>query len=290
MKKVSMVLLAILFSASMASAESFEVKAFNWGTIANGGKSKVEAYTRTFTDAKDPTFTANRLNKDVSANIINTRVIGADATMLVKVDIDCVDCADKFYDQVDVQADNKGDIFSKTDTFSTVGMVEENTIGNVAIGSNAGGLYTNTRVNAPSNTDPVRDATFNILSTNHGFDNNGDRTIVEATAITFTTYERLGPGTANEADYEGEGVFDNEISNTAIGANSFMDVEVDIDCDCNGKFYTDVTMRSENWGDVLATADTWSKVGHVNDNTIRNTAIGASSSGSYKNLNNHVAN
>ena len=283
MNKISLVLLTLLFSASIASAESFDVKAINYGIdLQSQQRTKVEAITKTYTDAKDPTFTTPRVNKDVRGNEIDTTSIGANANHSVVVDPDCIACGDKFYDDTKVIVDNYGDVFATTDTLSTVGVVGDNTINNTAIGSSAGGSYANDLERQTlTNTTPAGTATFFVISQNHGRDAAGNRTQVIAVASTYTSYERLGAGTAAETDYEGADVDANVIDNRAYGSNASMDVVVNVDLEADGKFYTDVDLASLNFGDVMAQANTYSDVGHVNDNFISNTAIGANASGSY---------
>ena len=285
MKKVSMVLLALLFSASMASAESFIVKAFNHGIDANNNQTVVTSYSRTFTDGKDPSFTANRINKDVRQNEIDNRAFGANATHFVIVDPDCVDCDGKFYDDVQIHAGNFGNVDATTDTLSTVGEVNNNDINNVALGANAFGSYKNVPEQTNlANIDTAGTATFKVTAQNEGLDLNGNQTTVVATAYTWTSYERLGTG-ATAVDYEGADVSSNAINNTAIGSNAGMDVEVNVDCECDGKFYTDVQVISDNYGDVVADTQTFSDVGQVNSNVIFTRATGAAASGNYTNFN-----
>lgn len=286
MKKVSLVLLALLFSASMASAESFTVKAQNKGVDANSKQTIVKSIVTTKTHAKilGPNITSGDV--DVHRNTINNTVFGAKAFHSVDVDIDCTDCDDKFYETVEVTAVNHGELLTETTTFSTMGDVSKNQINGAVIGASAGGTYTTSNPNgsnAPSGNSP--DTTFTVLATNHGTDNNGDPTKIISEVKTYTTSEILASGTPAPATFIGGDVDDNTITNVAYGADAFMTVEVDVDCECSGKFYEDVKVDAINYGDVIALTDTFSDVGSVRHNRISAQAIGANASGSYANLN-----
>lgn len=281
MKKVSLALLAILFSASMASAETFEVRAFNYGLDANNVETIVKSITRTTTYAKPLPAGITRANVDVRGNEIDNTAIGANASMSVDADLDCIACDGKFYDAVKVEADNAGDVDTQTFTNSSVGMVEDNQINGAAIGANAQGSYTNSVVDGTLTTiDSPAPTTFLVNAINRGMDSDDNKTHVVSRINTFTDSETLS-GVA----YIGGHVEANVIDNTGIGANASMTVDVDTELEPAGKFYADVDVDSLNFGDVEVYTDTYSTAGNVIDNIINTTAIGANASGSYANIN-----
>lgn len=284
MNKISLVLLTLLFSASIASAETFKVKAQNFGVDSLGTQTKVFAKTTTKTTPKDPNIGLPRVDVDVILNEIDTISIGANANHKVEVDPDCIACADKLYDDVDVEADNYGDVEALTETLTSIGVVQENFIQNTAIGSSGSGSYANfDKSQTLTNTTPVSTTTFHVVSKNHGVDSEGNTTTVKAIVNTYTGYERIEAGTPAETDFQGGNVIGNEIDNTAIGANSSMDVQFNVDFEANGRFYTEVQTSSLNYGDVIATTNTFSSVGDVRENFIGTTSIGANASGSWTN-------
>lgn len=284
MKKVSLVLLALLFSAGMASAESFSVKAENFGIDRNGAANHTWATTNTYTEPKEPGLGVNTVDQDIHDNIMSTSALGSNAVHFVTVHPECVDCDPKFYGTVTVDSVNAGTVAATTGTASNVGEIRNNVIDNGAIGANAFGSYKNDHeFQTSTNNGSAVDETFYVTAVNHGSDINGGLSTVEATTTTATIAGNVGKGTS-EVIYEGGDVHENSIDNLAYGSNAGMAVEVNIDCECEGKFYTDVQVDSKNYGQVVAIVDTYSTVANVHNNSMFNTAIGANASGSYSNF------